>query len=322
MSEPVPMIVADDLVQRYSVPGRQPIQALDGVSFTLDRGGILGIMGASGAGKSTLVRLLLGLERPRAGRILIDGQDLHAGTRSQRFGLRRKLQAVFQDPRSSLNPHLPNRWIVEEPLLAAGGLNRNQRRRRIDETLTAVGLAPSVAGRRASELSGGERQRLAIARALVNRPEILVLDEPVSALDGPVRAQILELLADLRRRYDLTAVVVSHDLRSLRKLSDSLLVLHAGVIVERGPTSTILDRPAHPYTDALIRAVPTIETDPGPPGPKLESDPNAEGCPFQGSCPRATARCAEYPDFQWIGDRHQAACWHGSVEPEEPVSRP
>ncbi len=251
-----PLLSAQNLCHSYPSPNGGRVTALKGVSFDLDRGKTLGIIGASGAGKSTLVRLLLGLEQPESGQVVIDGADLARVGATRRRNLRMKLQVVFQDPRSSLNPHLTLKSIIEEPLLARRRFPKEERRRMIDQSLIDVGLDPTIQSHKPDALSGGERQRIAIARALVTQPEILILDEPVSAVDGPIRSQILGLLAEIQTSRGLTTVLVSHDVRSVRKLADTVLVLYAGACVESGSVSGVLSKPTHPYTKALLEAVP------------------------------------------------------------------
>jgi peptide/nickel transport system ATP-binding protein len=238
------------LTRRYRLPrtsllaAPRVLTAVDGVSFDVRRGETLGVVGESGSGKSTLLRLLLGLERPDAGSAVYHGASL-----------RREVQVVFQDPASALDPRMRVADIVLEPprvmRMAAGP-------ERVAELLEDVGLSPAAARRYPHEFSGGQRQRIAIARALAPRPRVLLADEPVSALDVSVRAQILNLLEDLRVGYDLTLVLVSHDLSVVRHLCDRVLVMRAGQVVEAGETRAIFREPRHPYTRALLDAVPRL----------------------------------------------------------------
>ena len=304
-----PHLSAERLIHSYPAPNGGRVVALNSLSFDLARGRTLGVIGASGAGKSTLVRLLLGLERPESGRILIEGADLNEKTAAQKHQLRRKLQAVFQDPRSSLNPHLSLRSIVEEPLLARGRITRRERHKRVEGTLVAVGLDPSIQLRKVDALSGGERQRVAIARALITQPEILILDEPVSALDGPIRSQILSLLAQIQANLGLTVVLVSHDVRSTKKLADTLVVLYAGVCVESGPAGEVLSNPAHPYTKALLAAVPQTKIGWAIPESVVDADPEKTGCACRSWCPMATDQCLEPPQLERVASDHHIACW-------------
>ena len=304
------------LVHTYPSPDGGRVVALNGLSFDLARGETLGIVGASGAGKSTLVRLLLGLEKPDSGRVLIDNADLNQGKASLRRHKRMKLQAVFQDPRSSLNPHLSLRSIVEEPLLARRRLSRKERFQKIDQALAAVGLDPEIRSRKPDALSGGERQRVAIARALITEPEILILDEPVSALDGPIRSQVLALLAEVRAALDLTVVLVSHDVRSTKALADTVVVLYAGACVESGPVAEVLTNPAHPYTQALVDAIPKSDIGWTIPETIVDADPEKTGCACRSWCPIATDQCFEPPQLESFAADHRIACW----EKTDPLS--
>lgn len=304
-----PRLSAEKLFHSYPSPGGGRITALKGLSFELAPGQVLGIVGASGAGKSTLVRLLLGLERPENGRVLIDDGDLNQGTNSQRRQRRMMLQAVFQDPRSSLNPHLSLRSIVEEPLLLRRNLSRKERSRRIEQSLMAVGLDPAIQKRKPDALSGGERQRVAIARALIAEPEILILDEPVSALDGPIRSQILALLAGIQASLNLTVVLVSHDVRSTKALAGTVIVLYAGLCAESGPASEVLTNPVHPYTKALVNAIPVADIDWTIPETLVDADPETTGCACRAWCPMATEKCLVAPDLHGEGSGHRVACW-------------
>lgn len=232
-----------------------PVRALRGVSFHVAVGERFGVVGESGSGKSTLVRLICGLDQPTAGTVHFDGHEIsHRPERRLRF-LRERVQVVFQDPMGSLDPRMRVRDIITEPLVA-------QRHRdpaaRLTELLADVGLPPDAADRFPHQFSGGQRQRISIARALAPRPEMLVADEPVSALDVSVRAQILNLLQDLVERYALTLVFVSHDLTVVRHLCDTTAVMRDGEIVEAGPTARVHDAPRHPYTQELVAAVPTL----------------------------------------------------------------
>jgi ABC-type oligopeptide transport system ATPase subunit len=236
-------------------PG-EVVEALKGVSLGIEEGERFGIVGESGSGKSTLIRLLAALDRPTQGSIRFDGREISAlPERSLKF-LRRRLQVVFQDPMSSLDPRMRVRDIVAEPLVALGEPGAG---RRVAELLDAVGLPATAADRYPHQFSGGQRQRIAIARALSPRPAVLVADEPVSALDVSVRAQILNLLADLVEEYRLTLVFVSHDLAVVRHVCETVAVMHRGEIVETGPVQQVWDAPSHPYTQALLDAVPTLE---------------------------------------------------------------
>ena len=243
---------------RRRTGGARAVTALDGVDLAVAAGRAVGIVGESGAGKSTLARLLLALDRPDAGEVRFDGHPISAMPERQVRPLRRRFQPVFQDPLASLNPRLKVGTIVAEPLMAFGIGDAAERRDRVAELLSAVGLAEDAARRYPGAFSGGERQRIAIARALATDPELLVLDEPVSSLDVSVQLQILEVIASLRERRSLALVLVAHDLELVRRLCDEVSVLHRGVVVEAGPTAGVLASPAHPHTAALLAASPRI----------------------------------------------------------------
>jgi peptide/nickel transport system ATP-binding protein len=232
------------------------VHALDGVSFAVRPGESFGIVGASGSGKSTLARLVLALEPPTAGTVRFKGEDLfRLSPKSLRFA-RRHLQMVFQDPHGSLDPRHRVERVVAEPLSLLGRLAASERRERVADALGSVGLRAADALKYPHEFSGGQRQRIAIARALITRPELIVADEPVSALDVSVQAQVLNLMMDLQERHGLAYLFISHDLSVIRHVTDRVAVLEAGRIVEEGPTAKVLTSPSHAYTQALLDAVP------------------------------------------------------------------
>lgn len=278
---------------------RRVVRAVDGVSFTLPSGGVLGIVGESGCGKSTLGRMILGLLPPTAGEILIDGRSIAALDRRERARL---IQPVFQDPFSSLNPRQRVREIVGLPLAAQGAEPAAKQRDLVMDMLARVGLPEAVADRFPAQLSGGQRQRVAIARALVLRPRIVVCDEPTSALDVSVQAQILNLLAELRDELGLTYVFISHNLAVVEYVADAVAVMYLGRFVEHAPSEALFGVPRHPYTKALLASVLTAE--PGIPIPDVglgETYPDPAniptGCRFHPRCPIAIDRCArEVPD--------------------------
>jgi peptide/nickel transport system ATP-binding protein len=269
------------------------VRAVDGVSFTLPTGGVLGIVGESGCGKSTLARMVLGLLPASAGEVLVDGLSLAAIDRRERARL---IQPVFQDPFSSLNPRHRVRDIVRLPLTAQGNIRAAQQRDRVMEMLARVGIAPELADRLPAQLSGGQRQRVAIARALVLRPRIVVCDEPTSALDVSVQAQILNLLAELRRDLGLTYLFISHNLAVVEHIATEVAVMYLGRFVEQAPVEELFRDPRHPYTRALLSAVLTPEPGKGIPDVGLgESYPDPAnippGCQFHPRCPLAEERC-------------------------------
>ncbi|MDA0962270.1 MAG: dipeptide ABC transporter ATP-binding protein, partial [Proteobacteria bacterium] len=261
---PAPLLAVRGVVRDYRLPRRHlfrdpgTYRAVSDVSFTIDRGERLGLVGESGCGKSTLTRAILGLEQVQEGQILLGGQPVFTGHRPN-LAVRRRMQVVFQDPYGSFNPrHRVDRLITEPFHLLPDPPRGAAREAAIAGALTAVGLRPEDAGKYIHEFSGGQRQRIAIARALIIRPDLILFDEAVSALDVSVRAQILDLLADLCRQYDLTWLFISHDLSVVRSVTDRVLVMQAGRIVEQGPTVEVLTNPQHPYTQKLIAAAPVL----------------------------------------------------------------
>jgi ABC-type glutathione transport system ATPase component len=254
------LLRAEGLHRSYPARGRRGtmISVLAGVDLTVEPGQCVGVVGSSGAGKSTLARLLLALERPDAGTVIFDSHPISAMSPAQVRPLRRRFQAVFQDPIASLNPRLTVATIVSEPLVAFGLGSRDERRQRIRELLDQVGLDEGSARRFPGAFSGGERQRIAIARAVAPEPELLILDEPVSFLDLPVQTEILRILAELQTRYGLAMVLISHDMDVVRSLCDRIAVLHDGKIVEEGTTDDVLNRPEHPHTQSLLEAKPSL----------------------------------------------------------------
>lgn len=261
-SADVPLLVVRDLVRSYPSGGllrRSRTPAVRGVGFEIRAGESLGLVGESGSGKSTLARAVLGLDTPDSGTITVNGQPFRAGEPMPR-ALRATMQAVFQDPYGSFNPRHPVWRLITEPLhLLDRPLSRASRSEAVARALTEVGLDPSDAGKFPHEFSGGQRQRLAIARALILRPKLIVLDEAVSALDVQVRATVLDLLAELRRRHGLAYMFVTHDLHVVRTITDRVMVMQSGEIVEEGPTERLFTDPRHPYTRTLLSAAPVLE---------------------------------------------------------------
>jgi len=266
LSAEPPLLAVENLVRRYPMRRAMPfgprrwVEAVRGVSLTVAPGESVGIVGESGSGKSTLARAILGLERPDAGRIGVAGRPVD-GPRGTDFATRQAMQIVFQDPYGSFDPRQTVEKLVAEPfhLLGASAPRGAARRAAVSEALQSVGLSAGDRDKYIFEFSGGQRQRIAIARALIVRPRLVVLDEPVSALDVTVRAQILDLLADLQARYGLAYLFIAHDLGVVRAITDRVLVMHEGAVVEEGPTQRVLDQPDHPYTRALVAATPRLE---------------------------------------------------------------
>ncbi|MGH3312460.1 MAG: ATP-binding cassette domain-containing protein, partial [Streptomyces sp.] len=260
------------------------VKAVDGVSFDLTRGETLGIVGESDCGKSTVAKLVTHLETPTAGRIRYKGEDITRLSGKALKAVRRNIQIVFQDPYTSLDPHQSLRRVLDEVQQVQFSRPKAEREARTRELLDAVGLAEKEARALPRELSGGQRQRAAIARALATEPKVLILDEAVSALDVSIQAQILNLVADLRREFRLTYILISHDLTVVRQVADEVLVMYRGRVVEQGPVATILKAPQHPYTQRLLESVPRPGMSLVRRKAKLELDET--GCLFRGRCPK------------------------------------
>ncbi|BCL32976.1 ABC transporter ATP-binding protein [Streptomyces aurantiacus] len=322
----VPLLEARGLVKHYrsgSLPvggrRRATVKAVDGVDLTLRRGSTLGLVGESGCGKSTLTRLLMALDRPTAGTVLVEGQDLLALPSAELRRRRRDIQLVMQDPYTSLDPRMTALEIVREPLDIHRDLMPKQERAPwARELLHMVGLDPGHAHRHPHQFSGGQRQRIGIARALALRPKILVCDEPVSALDVSVQAQVINLFKELQREFGLAYVFIAHDLAVVRHVADEVAVMYLGRIVEHGDRDTVYSRPAHPYTRALLSAVP--DPDPSHRGATgrivLQGDPPSptrppSGCAFHTRCWKSQERCGTerpVPTAPTTDGRRQVSC--------------
>ena len=308
-----PMLVAGHLRKHFPLPGGGVVRAVDGVSFTVAKGETLGVVGESGCGKSTLARLLLHLIRPDAGELVFDGDEV--GTRGgiALRDLRRQAQMVFQDSASSLNPRMPVRDSVGfGPLVL--GRSRRDAAAEADEALRRVGLDPALFGPRyPHELSGGQKQRVNIARALALHPRLVILDEAVSALDKSVEAQVLNLLASLKRQLGLTYVFISHDLSVVQHVSDRVLVMYLGCVAESGPAEDVFARPLHPYTRALLASRLSMDPDRRVADAPITGDPPSpadppSGCRFRTRCPHAEPVCADRAPAPPDGAAHDAAC--------------
>jgi oligopeptide/dipeptide ABC transporter ATP-binding protein len=290
------------------------VKAVDGVSFSVAEGETFALVGESGCGKTTIAKLVLMLERPTAGSILFDGEDLTSLGNAGIKAYRRQVQTVFQDPYASLNPRLRVRTIIAEPILAHERPERAVLRKRVEEVLDVVGLPKSAADLFPHEFSGGQRQRVAIARALALNPRCIVLDEPISALDVSIRAQILNLLADIQERFRLTYLIIAHDLALVEHFSTRVGVMYLGNMVEAGPTSEVFAHPRHPYTQALLASVPRPDPDHRPPVDAIRGEIASamappSGCKFHPRCPHAMPVCnTEFPGWRNLGASHAAAC--------------
>jgi dipeptide transport system ATP-binding protein len=300
-------------IRRGLFRGTATLRAVDGIDLSLAEGKTLAVVGESGSGKSTLGRLIAMVEPPSGGTLRIDGRDPASTDGSGRRELRRTVQMVFQDPYGSLNPRRKVGAIIEEPLAINSDLIRSDRRRRVIEMIEAVGLRPEHYERYPHMFSGGQRQRIAIARALVVNPRLVVADEPVSALDISIQAQVLNLMMDLQEQFKLAYLFISHDLSVVRHIADDVLVMYLGRPAEQGPKATIFERPRHPYTIALLAATPRVDVRAQTKSStiikgELPSPLNPPpGCAFNSRCPHATDRCRkEAPAFRLFDGRHVA----------------
>jgi oligopeptide/dipeptide ABC transporter ATP-binding protein len=323
------LVEARDLARRFAARGRAAgggrawLAALDGVSLEIAAGEGLGLVGESGSGKSTLGRILLGLDRPDRGEVLYRGVPARTLSRQEWRALRREIQVVFQDPGGALNPRLRVGTQVAEPLAVHRVAEGKERGPRVAGLLQRVGLDPALARRFPHELSGGQRQRVGIARALATGPGLLVCDEPVSALDVSVRAQVIRLLATLKEEMGLALLLIAHDLSIVRQLCERVAVLYMGRLVETGPAERVFRAPLHPYTRALLESVPRVTEDPGE-GPPLRGEmPSAldppPGCRFHPRCPVAEERCRlETPPLTAFPEAREAACYLAEKETISP----
>ncbi|MER0239603.1 oligopeptide/dipeptide ABC transporter ATP-binding protein [Fulvimarina sp. MAC8] len=315
-----PLLEVTNLTRRFgggrSIFGQKKpeLTAVRGVDFAIERGDTLGIVGESGCGKSTLARMLVGLDAPSAGTIRLNGKDLTAGGAK---ALAQKVQYVFQDPVSSLNPRHRIKTILEAPMKHLRGLNSSERRSRLEELCEAVNLDPGFLERYPHEFSGGQAQRIGIARALAADPEIIVLDEPVSALDVSVQARVLNLLGQLKRERDLTYIFISHDLAVVESVATRLAVMYFGRIVEEAPDRSAFEKPLHPYTDLLLRSAPVPGQRRVAAGRDTGELPDPydppKGCAFAERCPRVESDCREVDpplEAKLASSEQQAACHH------------
>jgi peptide/nickel transport system ATP-binding protein/oligopeptide transport system ATP-binding protein len=318
----VSLLETEGLVKHYPAGGltgrrRRVVRAVDGVSLTVAPGEALGLVGESGCGKSTLGRLAVGLEEPTAGCVRFQGREISSRSGNELRAARQHLQIIFQDPTASLDPRWPVGSLIAEPLLNYRVGTKAERARRVGELMELVGLEPLHAGSCPHELSGGQRQRVSIARALALNPSLIVCDEPVSSLDVSIRAQILNILRDLKESMGLAYLFISHDLAAVSYLSDRVAVMYLGKIVEVIQTGQLLKDARHPYTRALLAAVPGTSPGRGLPEAPLAGEPPdprspPSGCRFHPRCPVAAEACSsEEPTLAAAGAEHQVACHFG-----------
>ena len=308
------LLAVRNLVKRY---GKAPVAAVDGISFEVGAGETLALVGESGCGKSTTARLAMRLLEPSSGQVVFDGQDITRLGGAALRRVRRRMQMVFQDPFASLNPRMRVQDIVAEPLLVHGIGTGITRRQRVLSLLDLVGLSPTQAGRYPHEFSGGQRQRIGIARALAVEPALVVCDEPVSALDVSIQAQVVNLLQDLQARLGLSYLFIAHDLAVVRQVADRVAVMYRGRIVEIGPRAAVYDSPRHPYTRALLAAIP--HPDPAHTAVRAtmtEGPETGQGCRYAPRCPFVIDRCyRDDPVLARVG-RTDVACFRAAELPE------
>ncbi len=321
MSDNKYLLEVNNLKQHFNIPnglfGSKTLKAVDGVSFAIKKGETLGLVGESGCGKTTVGRSILHLYKPTGGEVIYDGKVIK--TRKDVNEMRKRVQMVFQDPYSSLDPRMTVADIVGEPLDIHGLCkSKAERDARVSELLKIVGLNSEHATRYAHEFSGGQRQRIGIARALAVNPDCIICDEPVSALDVSIQAQIINMFEELQETLGLTYLFIAHDLLVVKHISDRIAVMYLGHIVEMGPANEIYNHPTHPYSVSLLSAVPIPDPDYAKNHKRivLEGDVPSplnmpSGCPFRTRCPRATAQCAkEAPELKEVGPEHLVACWN------------
>jgi len=314
------LLRVESLVKQFPIRGGalnrvvNYIQAVNGVSFTVRRGEVLGLVGESGSGKTTIGRLVLRLEEATAGKVIFDGTNILELPKKEMRRFRKRMQIIFQDPYASLNPREKVRTVIGHALALHRIGTPESRSERTVELIEQVGLSPDQLDRFPHEFSGGQRQRVGIARALAVNPDFLVADEPVSALDVSIQAQVINLLSDLKDQLDLTMLFIAHDLAVVEHICDRVAVMYLGKIMEIAPSRTLYNDPNHPYTEALLSAVPVPEPGHRQKRTVLSGDiPSAinppSGCVFRSRCPRAEAICAtETPELKQIGPDHFSAC--------------
>ena len=326
MSQSQIVLEVSNLTKHFNVgsSGKQVVHAVDGVSFRLERGKTLGLVGESGCGKSSCARTIIRIYEPTSGKIILDGEDITGYSQKKLQPIRKKMQMIFQDPYASLNARMTVRDIIAEPLMAHHIVKKKEDANElVYPMLERVGLTKEHANRYAHEFSGGQRQRVGIARALILQPDLVICDEPISALDVSIQAQVLNLLKDLQKQYGTAYLFIAHDLSVVQHISDRVAVMYLGKMVELSDWKSLYAEPNHPYTQALLSAVPIPDPDVqqnrkriilagDPPSP---IDPPS-GCRFHTRCPIAQAKCSEEaPEFREIGEGHFCACHYAAPFP-------
>lgn len=321
MSQKTPVLRVEHCKTSYvtekSLLGKplKKVNAVNDVSFTLNEGDMLGIVGESGCGKSTLARTVLNLIRPESGKIYYRGTELSALNEKEMRKMRQKMQIVFQDPYASLNPRMTIGEIIESPLRVYGIGNAEERKKKVRETMELTELKEEWTDRYPHEFSGGQRQRVMIARALILEPDFLVFDEPVSALDVSVRSQVLNLLADLKKELNFTSLFISHDLSVVKYICNKVAVMYLGHIVELADKAELYENPVHPYTQMLLSAIPVPKVGAHREHRSLQGEIPSPlnlplGCPFHTRCPKACDKCFhEYPKWHQVKENHWCSCW-------------
>lgn len=314
LSSTYPVIQARHLKKHFPVGGGRKLVAIDDLDIDLFPGRTVALVGESGSGKSTVARCLTRLIDPNSGDIFVHGKPITELSAYQMSDIYRHVQMVFQDPNASLNPRMTVRQVLEEPLKLHLKMSRSEREDRVRELVTMVGLTPAHLDRYPHELSGGQRQRIGIARAIAVKPDVVLLDEPTASLDVSVRGQILDLLAQLQKQFNLAYLFISHDLQVVRHVSDEVAVMYLGVIVERGPTEQVFSNPRHPYTQALLSAAPVVQWGVKRERTKLKGEITSpvdppDACRLVGRCPLEQTSCShKQPLLLDPGDGHSIAC--------------
>ena len=315
-NEPTPLLEVKNLTKHFPAAHGQKVHAVNGVSFKLERGETLGIVGESGCGKSSMGRTILKVHEPTSGQIIFDGVDITGLSNRKMFPYRKKMQMIFQDPYASLNPRFTVGEIIEEPMIIHNMGTAHERKVIVQELIETVGLKPDHIRRYPHEFSGGQRQRIGIARTLALRPEFIVCDEPISALDVSIQAQVINLLEKLQREKGFSYLFIAHDLSVVKHISDRIGVMYLGRMVELADSYELTTHPVHPYTKSLISAIPIADPKIARTSKRivLEGDVPSplnppSGCRFRTRCPYATEQCAqEVPEFREISPGHYAAC--------------